>query len=48
MLQPARARSKTRRARQHAAIQGSLNIFWRKTGRRYTFLPNVLRPVHAL
>jgi hypothetical protein len=40
--------SESRRARQHAAIHGPLNMFWKKTGRRYTLLPNVLRRVHSL
>ena len=40
--------SENRRARQHAAIHGPLKAFWKKTGRRYDLLPNVLRRVHAL
>jgi exonuclease I len=40
--------SESRRARQHAAIHGPLKDFWKKTGRRYDLLPNVLRRVHAL
>jgi hypothetical protein len=40
--------SEDRRARQHAAMRGPLNSFWKKTGRRYDLLPNVLRRVHTL
>ena len=40
--------SESRRARQHAAMCGPLNSFWKKTGRRYDLLPNMLRRVHTL
>ncbi len=40
--------SESRRARQHAAMSGPLKSFWKKTGRRYELLPNVLRRVHTL
>jgi hypothetical protein len=40
--------SENRRARQHAAMRGPLSSFWKKTGRRYDLLPNMLRRVHTL
>ena len=39
--------SEQRRARQHAAMRGPLKGFWKKTGRRFTLLPNVLLRLHA-
>ncbi len=36
-----------RRKRQHAALSGSLQDFWEKTGRRFKQKPNVLQRVHA-
>lgn len=39
--------SENRRARQHAAMRGPLNSFWKKTGRRYDLRPNVLYRVHT-
>ncbi len=39
--------SEDRRARQHAAMRGPLSSFWKKTGRRYSLLPDVLRRVHT-
>jgi hypothetical protein len=40
--------SETRQARQHAAMRGPLDLFWKKTGRRFELQPNVLRRLHAL
>ena len=40
--------SENRRARQHAAMRGPLEAFWKKTNRRYGARPHVLRRVHAL
>ena len=36
-----------RRARQHAAMRGPLQEFWKKSGRRYAQKPDVLRRIHA-
>nr|MDQ6914155.1 hypothetical protein [Verrucomicrobiota bacterium] len=36
-----------RRKRQHAALNGPLQGFWKKSGRRFTQKPNVLQRVHA-
>jgi hypothetical protein len=40
--------SENRQARQHAAMRGPLNAFWKKTRRKYNLLPNVLRQVHTM
>jgi len=40
--------SETRQARQHAAMRGPLEMFWKKTGRRFGLQPDVLRLFHAL
>jgi hypothetical protein len=40
--------SETRQARQHAAMQGPLDMMWKKTGRRFTPQPNALRRLHGL
>jgi len=37
-----------RQARQHAAIQGPLASFWKKSGRRYLLRPEMLRRLHGL
>ena len=39
--------SDDRQARQHAAMRGPLKRFWKKTGRRFTLQPHVLRTLHA-
>lgn len=39
--------SPDRQERQHAAMKGSLKRFWKKTGRRFTLQPHVLRTLHA-
>jgi hypothetical protein len=39
--------SDDRQARQHAAMRGPLKKFWKKTGRRFTLQPHVLRRLHA-
>jgi hypothetical protein len=40
--------SENRRTRQYAAMRGPLKTFWKKTGRRFTLQPHVLRRLHAL
>ena len=42
-----RFNSEGRQARQHAAMRGPLKRFWKKTRRRFTLQPNVLRRLHA-
>lgn len=39
--------SENRRARQHAAMRGPLKRFWKKTGRRFSLQPHVLRRLHG-
>jgi hypothetical protein len=39
--------SDDRQVRQHAAMRGPLKKFWKKTGRRFTLQPHVLRRLHA-
>lgn len=43
-----RLNSENRRSRQHAAIRGPLKAFWKKTGRRYALLPDMLRRLHGM
>ena len=43
-----RFNSEARRARQHAAMQGPLEAYWRRTGRRYTLRPDMLRTLHSI
>jgi hypothetical protein len=40
--------SENRRARQHAAMSGPLKAFWKKSNKKFTLLPNVLRRVHSM
>lgn len=37
-----------RQARQHAAMRGPLKAFWKKSGRRFSLQPDVLRRIHGL
>jgi hypothetical protein len=39
--------SEQRQARQHAAMKGALKRFWKKSGRRFTLQPHVLRRLHG-
>jgi hypothetical protein len=39
--------SEARRARQHAAMRGPLQAFWKKSGRRFGLQPDVLRRLHG-
>jgi hypothetical protein len=43
-----RFNSDNRRARQHAAMRGPLKPFWKKTGKRYALLPDMLRRLHGM
>jgi hypothetical protein len=40
--------SDSRRERQHDAIKGPLARFWRKSGRKYSLLPEMLRRLHGI
>jgi len=40
--------SETRQERQHAAMRGPLQRFWKKTGRRFELQPDVLLRLHAI
>lgn len=40
--------SDARQARQHAAMRGPLANFWKKSGRRFTLAPDVLRRLHGM
>jgi hypothetical protein len=42
-----RFNSDGRQARQHAAMRGPLKKFWKKSGRRFSLQPHVLRRLHA-
>jgi hypothetical protein len=42
-----RFNSDDRQARQHAAMRGPLKKFWKKSGRRFSLQPHVLRRLHA-
>jgi len=42
-----RFNSDKRSARQHAAMRGPLRRFWKKSGRRFTLQPHVLRRLHG-
>jgi hypothetical protein len=39
--------SENRQERQHAAMRGPLKRFWKKSGRRFTLQPHVLRRLHG-
>jgi hypothetical protein len=40
--------SETRQERQHAAMRGPLQKFWKKAGRRFELQPDVLLRLHAI